>query len=195
VILNGAPRSGKSQIARAIQDHVSGHWMNLGVDVARAMTPPGLQPGIGLRPGEPDHPAARYVAQLYAALYESVAAHARLGFDVVVDVGHYDRAILADAAQRLAGLPVLFVGINCPIDVIMDRRRASAPGTYETAAGTDDAPAPVLRWQNQVHGGWRYDLELDTSVSSPAQAAAEIGAHLESDAPLTAFEELRRPKA
>jgi chloramphenicol 3-O phosphotransferase len=191
VILNGAPRSGKSSIVAAIQEQIPGHWMNLGVDLARAMTPPALQPGIGLRPGEQEHVAAPYVAPLYAALYESVAAHSRLGFDVAVDVGHYDRAILADAAERLAGLPVLFVGIHCPIDVIMDRRRASAPGQYAVAAANEPVPAPVLRWQNEVHGGWRYDLEIDTSVVSPAQAAAEIGALLESGVPLYAFAELR----
>ena len=165
----------------------------MGVDVARAMTPPALQPGIGLRPGEPDHPAAPHVPQLYAALYESVAAHARLGFDVVVDVGHYDRAILADAARRLSGLPVVFVGIYCPIDVIMERRRASAPGLYEIAAHGQPVPAPVLRWQEQAHGGWRYDLEIDTSVVSPQQAASEIAALLDSQTRLTAFGELLPP--
>ena len=78
MILNGAPRSGKSSIAAAIQETFLGVWVNIGVDVARAMTPPALQPGIGLRPGEPDHPAAAAVPALYAALWESVAAHARL---------------------------------------------------------------------------------------------------------------------
>jgi chloramphenicol 3-O phosphotransferase len=71
VILSGAPRSGKSSIAVALQARPDGVWMNLGVDVAQQMTPASLQPGIGLRPGEPDHPAARAVPILYAALYEN----------------------------------------------------------------------------------------------------------------------------
>ncbi len=33
VILNGAPRSGKSAIVEAIQDSFEGTWVNLGVDV------------------------------------------------------------------------------------------------------------------------------------------------------------------
>jgi len=32
IILNGAPRSGKSNIARAIGESFDGPWMNLGVD-------------------------------------------------------------------------------------------------------------------------------------------------------------------
>jgi chloramphenicol 3-O phosphotransferase len=51
VILNGPPRSGKSLIAGAIQDHLAGVWVNLGVDTAMRATPARLAPGIGLRPG------------------------------------------------------------------------------------------------------------------------------------------------
>lgn len=51
MVLNGAPRSGKSSIATAIRDGFDGPWMNLGVDVfARSMTPERFRPGIGLRP-------------------------------------------------------------------------------------------------------------------------------------------------
>ena len=89
VLLNGATRAGKSSIAASIQERDSGLWMNVGVDVARAMTPPRHQPGIGLRPGEDRHPAAPVVPMLYAALYESIAAHSRLGLNVVADVGHH----------------------------------------------------------------------------------------------------------
>src|SRR5438034_6866321 len=108
VVLNGAPRSGKSSIAAAIQARFDGVWLNLGVDVfVREVTPPRYRPGLGLRPGEEDHPVAPLVPVLYAAMYDSIAAHSRAGLNVVVDVGHYDRAILADSARRLWGLPVL----------------------------------------------------------------------------------------
>nr|WP_244885872.1 chloramphenicol phosphotransferase CPT family protein [Heyndrickxia shackletonii] len=38
VILNGAPRSGKSSIATEIQNTFEGVWMNLGVDQFMNMT-------------------------------------------------------------------------------------------------------------------------------------------------------------
>jgi chloramphenicol 3-O phosphotransferase len=190
VILNGAPRSGKSSLVAAIQETFAGVWINLGVDVARTMTPSRLQPGIGLRPGEADHPAAPYVPLLYAALYDSVAAHSRLGLNVVVDVGHYDAAILADAVERLDGLPVLFVGIHCPLEVNMQRRRAEG-GRYATSTEGEPIPAPVLRWQREVHGGWAYDLELDTSRLTPAACAAEIEDRLRKGLSPSAFARLR----
>jgi chloramphenicol 3-O phosphotransferase len=112
------------------------------------------------------------VALLYAALYESIAVHSRLGVNVVADVGHHDAAILADAMRRLDGLPVLFVGVRCPADVLLERRRTSDPGRY---AATADA---VTRWQ-AVHGDWSYDFELDTSRLSPAACAAAIARRLD----------------
>ena len=90
VILNGAPRSGKSSIVAVIQDSFDGPWMNLGVDVfARGVTPKRFQPGIGLRPGPGpelggDAPELEpFVPTFYAAMYESIAAHSRLGLSVV----------------------------------------------------------------------------------------------------------------
>jgi chloramphenicol 3-O phosphotransferase len=155
VVLNGAPRSGKSSIAAAMQESLDGIWMNIGVDVARQMTPPRAQPGIGLRPGEPDHAAASHVPVLYAALWESVAAHERLGVNVVVDCGIYDGLIAADARRRLAGLPVTWVGVRCPLDVL-------------------EARGGKARWHDVVHTQLAYDLEVDTSLLTPGECAAKI---------------------
>ena len=51
VILNGAPRSGKSSIVTAMQDTFQGLWMNLGVNVfVIQVMPKRYRPGVGLRP-------------------------------------------------------------------------------------------------------------------------------------------------
>src|SRR4029077_3622673 len=155
VILNGAPRSGKSSIVTVIQETFDGPWMNLGVDIfAREVTPKRYRPGMGLRPGEEGHALAPLVPVFYAALYDSIAAHSRAGLDVVVDVGHHDAKFLADSARRLARLPVLFVGVRCPIEVIMQRRNAGQVGrvgVYAVGSETESVPPPVARWQRDVH--------------------------------------------
>src|SRR5919201_1568494 len=130
VILNGAPRSGKSSIVAAIQNTFEGVWMNLGVDRFKPMTPERYQPGNGLRPGGERPDLEPLIVLLYRAMYEAIAAHSRLGLNVVVDVGHHDgysvpRGILPDCARRLSGLPALLVGVRCPIEVVMARRRAT----------------------------------------------------------------------
>lgn len=188
VILNGTPRSGKSSIVNAIQDTFDGVWMNLGVDRFKQMTPDRYQPGIGLRPGGERPDLEPLVVMLYHAMYEAIAQHSRLGLNVVVDVGHHDaysvpRGILNNSAQQLAGLPVLFVGVRCPLEVIMERRRASG---YN---GSDERfiPAPVRLWQHAVHVPGIYDLEVDTSLFTPEECAELIRQHLGNGPPPTAF--------
>ncbi|MFN8467629.1 MAG: hypothetical protein U0X20_18865 [Caldilineaceae bacterium] len=177
IILNGAPRAGKSSIAAAIQDTFDGLWLNLGVDRWMQMTPARYQPGIGLRPGGERPDLEPVVVILYRALYESIAAHSRLGLNVVVDVGHHDAysvplSILPACARLLAGLPALLVGVRCPLEVILERRRATGWDTGWDPG--DPIPLPILRWQTAVHSPGIYDLEVDTSVLTSGECAAAI---------------------
>ena len=193
IILNGAPRSGKSRIVEVIQDTFDGVWMNLGVDGFMQMTPARYLPGMGLRPGGERQDFEPLVPTLYRALYESIAAHSREGLNVAVDVGHHDayavrRGILPDCARRLSGLPVFFVGVRCPIETIMDRRRTTG---WETGTPADaPVPRPVLLWQREVHTPGIYDLEVDTSVLGPEACAAMIRWHLDNGPPPSAFRNL-----
>lgn len=193
IILNGTPRSGKSSIVAVIQDTFDGLWMNLGVDRFMQMTPARYRPGIGLRPGGERQDIEPLVPVLYRAMYESIAAHSRLGLNVVVDVGHHDayaipRGILPDCARRLSGLPVLFVGVYCPIEIIMERRRAT--GWDAGSAADAPVPPPVRLWQQEVHIPGIYDLEVDTAALSPRECAALIRQRLDHGPAPSAFQRL-----
>ena len=176
-ILNGPPRSGKSSTARAIQAISDSPTMNLGVDLAIASTPPSLLPGIGLRPGGERPDLEPFVQASYCALFDSIAAHARHGIDVVSDLGIHDwysrsLAIWPEAAARLDRLAAYVIGVRCSWDEILERR-AVHPDRYETGA-SDEVPPAVLRWDEAVHNpGW-YDLEIDTSKLSPDECATAV---------------------
>ena len=193
IILNGAPRSGKSSIVTEIQATFDGLWVNLGVDRFMQCTPARYLPGIGLRPGGERQHIEPLVPILYSAMYESIAAHSRLGLNVVVDVGHHDaysvpRRILPDCARRLIGLPVLFVGVRCPIEIIMERRRSTG---YDAESSADAlVPRPVLLWQREVHIPGTYDLEIDTSTLTPRACAEVIRQHLAHGPVPSAFQRL-----
>ena len=189
VVLNGPPRAGKSSIAAAIQDG-PGVWFNLGVDLARAATPPSHQPGIGLRPGGERPDLEDFVVASYLALYDSVVAHARRGIDVVVDVGHHDSysrplRILQRVAAQLAELRALFVGVRCPVEILMHRRYATG-WIKEPYVDGDPIPEAVVRWSQAVHEPGIYDLDVDTSKVSAEEAASTIRSRVESG-PTTAF--------
>ena len=153
-------------------------------------TPRAFLPGIGLRPGAERPDLEPFVVTAFAALYESVAAHARVGLNVVVDVGHHDAysrplGILRASAERLRGLPAWLVGVRCPLETVLARRSESG---YLSAPAPDATPEPILRWQDEVHRPGIYDLEVDTSVLDPSAAATAIRRLLETRLPPNAFE-------
>jgi chloramphenicol 3-O phosphotransferase len=88
----------------------------------------------------------------------------------------------------LSGLPVLFVGVHCPIDVIMARRNADPQGGFYAAG--DGVPEPVRRWQEAVHVPGIYDLEVDAGAMTPAQSAEVITAALVAPPRPSAFEKI-----
>jgi chloramphenicol 3-O phosphotransferase len=189
VILNGAPRSGKTTIARALQAQADRIWVNLGVDASVAATPASSLPGLGLRPGGERPDLEPTVVALAVALFDSIAAHARQGLGVVADLGLHDdyarpRHLRAEGARRLTGLPVLFVGVRCPLDVIWQRRAAT--WGQDRAGADEDLTRAVERWEEAVHAGQRYDLEVD-ATRVPATSAAQILARLADGPPGSAF--------
>jgi chloramphenicol 3-O phosphotransferase len=199
VILNGPSRAGKTSIAQAIQAAAE-PWMNIGMDGHIAATSPAYRPGVGLRPHrtkthlkEPGRvPLAvleDLVPTLYAALYESIAAHARLGLNVVSDIYHHDeyskpRGILADCARRVAGLPVLFVGVLCPTEVIWERREAT---WGQVRSEVDDGVRLAVELHQRAAQSHRYDLAFDTSQFTPDECAEPILKRLNNGPPGTAF--------
>lgn len=182
ILLNGVPRAGKSSIAEAIDRQQPGRWLNFGVDVfVREIIPEELRPGIGLRPPVPgdEETGTRlgpYVAPLYRVFHDSIAAMARDGYDVVVDVGYHNAYAEPerDARERLRGLEVLFVGVRCPLDVIITRRNVDYPGRQYAKATDGEIPPAILRWQEEAHRGRKYDLEVDTAALSPDECARII---------------------
>ena len=192
VILNGVPRSGKSSIATAVQKDFDGVWINLGGDRYKAMIPERYQPGIGLRPGGERPDLEPLIQTMFRALYEAIAAHSRLGFNVVADIGHHDHysrplGILPSCARQLAGLPVTFVGVRCPIEVVLKRRLTT------WGKGRDDdgsIPHPVQLFQREIHVPGIYDVEVDTSVSRPEECANLIRERIENPLRPSAFERL-----
>lgn len=200
VILNGTPRSGKSSIVKVFQETLDDPWMNLGVDAFKErIHPQRLSPGIGLRPGGEVPNLEPHIVQFYAAMYESIAAHSRLGLNVVVDVGHHDfyskpLGILPDCARRLSGLPVLFVGVRCPVEVIMERLQQTGRwnSRWDDDPDQKPVPQPLLRWQEAVHRPGIYDLDVDTSQLSPEESAHLILEHIRTGPPPTAFARLAK---
>lgn len=116
-------------------------------------------------------------------MYRAVAALADAGIGVIVDDVIYDRQVLRTAAgARAPRQHVLFVGLHVPRDVAERRERERG----------DRGPSGAMAFYDLVHAHGVYDLELDTSVASPSECAAQIKAALTNGHPRTAFQRLAR---
>ena len=113
IILNGVPRSGKSSIAAVIMEKFEGPWLNLGVDKFKNLISQRFSPGIGLRPGGERPDLEPWIVLFYAAMYESIADHSRMGLNVVTDVGHHDSYSIPAANARILSPGLFYFTQRC----------------------------------------------------------------------------------
>ncbi|MER6298772.1 chloramphenicol phosphotransferase CPT [Kitasatospora sp. NPDC001539] len=166
IVLNGGSSSGKSSIARRLQELLPEPWLHLGADTMVAALPPRLLDGGGgiggLQDGDGTVEVGPVFAALDAAWTAGVAAMARAGARIVVD----EVFLGGPASQQrwraaLEGLDVLWVGVRCDPAVAAAREA----GRGDRVAGMAAAQA------ESVHRGVAYDLVLDTSQASPDACA------------------------
>jgi chloramphenicol 3-O phosphotransferase len=174
IVLNGGSSSGKSSIARELQELLEAPWITLGVDELLAALSPSLVGDAPPRPGRA--PLLRFGADgdviveagwraVEAAWYDALAAMARSGLGVVVDDVLLDGA---DGQRRLAfcfeGLSVAWVAVRC--DPAVARARE--------AARPDRIAGMAVSQASRVHEGVEYTVVVDTTTASSAACAVAI---------------------
>ena len=173
IILNGVGSVGKTSTARALQDVVAKPFLHVSMDAFAAMLPErmfGHPDGMVFEPvqekGKPSvivH-TGPIMDRTMRGMRHAIAALAAQGNDLVVDdvmMGPSEadeyRAILAHAELR-------FVGLFAPLDVLEAREHARG-----------DRELGLARWQfDRVHRGQAYDLEIETSATTPVENAHRI---------------------
>lgn len=97
-------------------------------------------------------------------MHRAIAAYAKEGSNVVVDYILYKPEWLSDLVLALKGMKVYYIGIKTPLEVIEEREKGRGTSPVGHARSHYD----------QVHQGMVYDLELDTSKSTPEESAQKI---------------------
>ena len=105
-------------------------------------------------------------------MHHSLAALARCGNNLIVDhlliEGEEPETWLTERLTLLSPFDVFFVGVHCSLDEL--ERREQARG---------DRPTGLARWQiERMHRRTVYDFEVDTSVLTTQECAAQIVAAL-----------------
>jgi chloramphenicol 3-O phosphotransferase len=197
IVLNGTSSSGKSTLSRALQARLDGPWLGIGIDTVVFALPsayldqPGWTEVFRYVPAEPGSDApfrvetGEFGERLIRGMHGMVAALAARGLDVIVDHVLLEREWLDDLAAALRGVPVLFVGVRCPLEVVVERERARRDRTLGQAAAHFDV----------VHEADGYDLEVDTSTMTADEAAGAIAGRLETDGfPIRPFGRVPQPR-
>jgi chloramphenicol 3-O phosphotransferase len=172
VLLNGVGSSGKSSIAKALQQIASEPFLHVEMDAFIDMLPAASfnQPdGITFETtqltGKPvviihTGPVA---ARALRGMRHAIAAMAAQGNNLIVDDVLLGEDKAAEYAQLLRPFDVFWVGIFAPLSVLEARERQRG-----------DRLIGLSRWQyDRVHRGMDYDLEVDTGTAS-AMACAEL---------------------
>jgi chloramphenicol 3-O phosphotransferase len=182
VYLNGVPSAGKTSIGRALQNALDEPFLLLGVDTFLQMLPRRTFGNGWLMPVPEGgvRPTARMREHVRPPMLATLAALAPQ-HDLIVDDVIPDAETLERTIDALAPFTVLFVRVECALEVAEQRERERGDRTIGMARGL----API------VHAHGLYDLTVDSAGASPAECAAIIHARLLNGPKPTAFAELR----
>ncbi|MBA3871296.1 MAG: chloramphenicol phosphotransferase [Anaerolineae bacterium] len=178
ILLNGASSSGKSSIVHELQGILDEPYLEAGIDKFLFMLPNDYlmkahlwHQVIGYEKtdnGDLVPKVGAHGHQLMRGMHRAIAALASVGNNVVADHVMLDRLWLDDCIAVFEGFELLFVGVQCPIEVLEAREKDRGDRTVGHAAGQ----AKI------IHQNCIYDLEVDTSMLSAGECAEQIKGRL-----------------
>lgn len=181
IFLNGTSSSGKTVIAQALQEILSGVYLHFSIDSFLDMLPQHYISPEEQEELSPEEGAAlaQCIPMLVSGFHHCIGALASRGVNLVVDHVLQDPRWLRECVEILADQPVLFVGVHCPLEEL--ERRESA---REREAGTARQQYEV------VHRHGVYDVEVNTATNSPLECARQVKEGLEEMEKTSAFRQL-----
>jgi len=177
VLLNGAAGAGKTTLAKALQAAFDVPYLIAGLDKYIHMLPDHyINPPLWSEIYHYDYDGSDIVSvetgtlgeQLVSAMHGSVAALADAGFNVILDHVILDPTWIDDMMGLFADHTVYFIGVRCPLEVLLERERQRHDHTVGQARVHHEV----------VHAGRIYDFELDTSTGTPDAIMHQVKAFM-----------------
>jgi len=174
IVLNGSSCSGKTTLARALQEVFSDPYLRLGVDIVHAMLPDRFRDW-----NNPNN--EKMVKRALAGMHRSAATMADAGNYIILDTVLVNRAAILECAQALTLHRAFLIGVFCDENELQKRADARGEGLAEIA----------LQQARHIHAHGHYDLKLNTTGKAPGIMAEQIKHMAESKIAPTAFDKLR----
>lgn len=157
IVLNGASSSGKTSLARALQDIFEEPYLRLGTDIIHATLPDRFR-------DRRDAQSERMVRDAITGMHRSAAIMADAGNNVIVDTVMINRVSVGECAQALARNRAFFIGLFCSDEVLRKRAAERGEGMVNIA----------LHQARHVHKHSIYDLKINTEGKPPNIMAEQI---------------------
>jgi chloramphenicol 3-O-phosphotransferase len=216
IIVSGTSGSGKSTTCEMLAKRSDDFWLLYGIDHFMSATFPAkfghhgprCREGVYAHPIDAANPEGplrwsfgEHGMRAFRALHEWIAGTSREGCNIILDhLMMTDPPVLQDCIWRMQGLPVLFVSLKPPFDVLMERvanRKMDKKLPAAEIFGDEGVRRAVEKlnrlrpWFYQaVYANDIYDLEIDTVKHSPEEVCDIIEKRL-AEGPGLAFEKLR----
>jgi chloramphenicol 3-O phosphotransferase len=186
IFLNGSSSSGKTTLAIMLQQLLDEPYQHIALDQFRDGMPgrfrglnsPAGTPGdrgLNIVPIDKDGERVTEIRfgehgeRVLRGMRRAIAAFAREGNNVIIDDLLFKNDYLLDYAAALHDIPAWMIGIRCSLDIV-NEREALRSGRF---------PGTATSHFHEVHAhDAGYDLEVDTSASSPKECAELIVACL-----------------
>ncbi|SNY90371.1 chloramphenicol 3-O phosphotransferase [Cohaesibacter sp. ES.047] len=146
LFLHGASSSGKSTLARALQDALPLPFWHISIDHLRDS---GVLPSKRFKSGEFDWQLARQC--FFDGYHRSLKAYASAGNHLILEHILDEEGWFDQLVRLFEPFEVLFIGLHCPIDILEAREKARG----------DRPRGSAVADYHSIHKGLRYDLELD----------------------------------
>lgn len=177
IFLNGVSSSGKTSIAKILQQTLAAPYLHVQLDSFEAMLPERYDEG-GLFDWQALFPKA------LSGFHHSIAALATAGNNLIVDhVTVYREgwhSSLIECAYLLMPFRAYLIGVHCSLSELQRREQARGDRFVGTA----------LRQFDRVHRYGVADLNVDTSAATAEMCAEQVRAYISGHEP-SAFQQLR----
>lgn len=160
ICLNGTSSSGKTAIAKQLQEFLPRVYLNFSIDSILYTLPPSA---LSRMTHGQDISDLHY-PQLVRSFNACVARLVEMGNFLVIDNAMDRIEQVIDFLERTKEYGILLVGVHCSLEELNRRERQRGDRTIGEAA------AQI----NLVHRAFSYDVEVDSSTKAPSELALEI---------------------
>lgn len=161
IFLHGASSSGKSTLARALQDALPLPFWHISIDHLRDS---GVLPSARLKAGDFSWSDMR--PRFFDGYHRSLAAYASAGNNLIVEHILDGQGMFEQLVDLFAPFDVFFVALHCPPDLLTERERLRG----------DRPIGSAIKDYHTIHQDRDYDLQLDGLQSIDNQVATLMDA-------------------